>query len=124
LRRLAALRAENDAAAKQLEEFAAEKTAIEAARDAAGQDIRCAIAEVRGDTQVRWLRRPYDETPLVNFPARELQLALKAAGRAEERIFSGDAGSVEWQPAGSGAAAPIASGSDEIQSLALPPGVN
>jgi len=124
LRQLAALRAENDAAAKQLEEFAADKTATEAARDAAGQGIRCAIAEVRGDTQVRWLRRPYDETPLSNLPARELQLVLKAAGRAEERIFSGDAGSVEWQPAGSGAAVPVASGSDEIQSLALPPGAN
>jgi uncharacterized protein len=122
LRQFSALKAKNIAAEKLLAEWAAERPGIEAARRDADTGIHCAIAEVRGDTQVRWLRRPYDEAPLPNLSAREIQLCLRNAGEVEERIFSGAVGSVDWpaseaEAIASTADAPLADA--EVEALSI-----
>lgn len=86
-----ALQAKMQEAAARIEELATERAAALAV-------VRCAIAEVRGETIVRRRVERPDAPPLAGLPAKELHLRLREAGAAAERIFSGESGAVDWAP--------------------------
>jgi hypothetical protein len=98
LRDYARLHGELQALQGRAQEAASRIGELEAERAAALGAIRCAIAEVRGETIVRRRMVLPDAPALASLPAKELHMKLREAGAAAERIFSGEDGAVEWAP--------------------------
>jgi len=91
-----------DAKARQLQALCAEyKNRIDALQQKhsdALAAVRCVIDDVKGETRVRRRTAHPDAPSLANLGARELLIALREAGEPDERIFTGDSGSVCWPP--------------------------
>lgn len=67
------------------------------ARETCGAGEYCKIEEILGETVVRKLSSNHGMSVLRDLPAQELRSKLQELGVAQERIFSGDKGSLDWR---------------------------
>lgn len=88
--RIKALQDEQAALGREIESCRVE-------RASAARGVRCAIAQINGETLVRTIRVASDETPLELLSGRELEIRLRAPERSETRLFSGAAGDFDWR---------------------------
>ena len=74
-----------------------EVNVLEAAEQAACDDVACTVRKIGGETRIRGLLIRCDEAPLAALPPKELKLRLRAVDGATSSLFSGSSGSFDWR---------------------------
>ncbi|HUW38071.1 MAG TPA: flagellar assembly protein A [Rhodocyclaceae bacterium] len=95
-RQLDRLEAEIRALLDQEQDLARQVTALEAEKAHAADDLSCILVSVTGDTVVRTMRVTREGTPLEQLSPKEIHQRLRAHGTADDRLFSGSSGSLNW----------------------------
>lgn len=82
---------------EQRDSFRQELEFLLQAREKSGEGIHCGISEVAGDTRVRMMVAYNGTAEFVKFSSGELRVRLREQGLPQEKVFSGDEGSFDWQ---------------------------
>jgi hypothetical protein len=93
---LAALEEERNKLAEDVTALEQEIARVSRQRESSTNGVRCEIREVMGDTVVRKLPANLGVAAFGNLPGHEFKAKLRQLGEPGDRIFSSDAGSVQW----------------------------
>lgn len=95
-RQLDRLEAETLALLNQEQDLARQVTALEAEKAHAADESSCILVSVTGDTLVRTTKVASEGFPLGDLSAKEIRKQLRSHGNAQEKLFSGSSGSLNW----------------------------
>lgn len=98
LKRISQARADIKALDGEMETVKGRIAALDAEKDKAAAELECRIDSIQGETAVRTLVQPLDAPPLVRLPPRELKQRLRAPDVGSQRLFAGNTGEFSWKP--------------------------